>query len=86
MYNNNSFIIKSIAPAYDFNNAFEPIDDISNYYEWIYENLKTFIDNNEDIKSNLSSNDFVELIKSLGDLNEQQQEAVLSRSKYLTGL
>ena len=86
LYDSGSFEINSVAPAYDFNNAFAGFGDTATYYNWILGKLPDFIRNHTDVKNQLQSTEFLSILKSLSDLTQEQKDSIRLRAEYLCRL
>jgi len=84
LYCPETFEILSASPAFDFNSAFEVWPSTSIYYQWIYDNLNTFINNNHELVPNLRQ---VEQFLSTDIyLSEEQKKSIVDRANYVLSL
>jgi hypothetical protein len=81
-FENGTFKILEVSPAYDFNNAFS-ISTTYSPYKWIAENANYFLSNNKDIEERLSSSKFKKLVENLKHLNDKEKKAILIRVSKL---
>ena len=81
LYDNETFNIVSIAPAYDFNAAFDAWGDPTLYDPTIMNNLEELIKNNPDIIAKLAT--LPSVVKSDAYLSEEQKQEILIRAEYL---
>lgn len=84
LYDNETFEILAVAPAYDFNAAFETWDGLDMYDSYIYANLNTFLNNNPDLVAKLGTLKLV-LEKDVF-LNREQKQRLMERASYLITL
>ena len=84
LYDNETFEIISVAPAYDFNAAFDAWGDPTYYDPTIFKMLKELKCNNPDIIENLKG--LEEVVIKDEFLSEEQKREVLSRSLFLIDL
>ena len=84
LYNTSDFEIIGVAPAFDFNSAFECWNDTTIYYEEIMELLPEIINNNLDLVAPLKSIDTV--LEEDIHLSKEAKNEVTSRAIYLVGL
>ena len=87
MYDTSSFEVVSVAPAFDFNAGFEAWGSLEAYNQYIFKNLRNYMNNNQDLINPLEG-----IKKLLGHrsikswLKEEQVNEIESRAKYLVGL
>ena len=84
LYSPESFELLGVAPAYDFNSAFDAYGDITAYDSDIFTRLPQFINNNLDLIPNLKRT--AEYLATDPYLNQEQKNEVVSRADYLIAL
>jgi hypothetical protein len=84
IYDTATFEITDVAPAFDFNSAFEHWGDVTAYDEFIFGNLKTFMQANKDLVPLLQTLNAV-TEKDLY-LNMEQKSEIINRAKYLISI
>jgi len=84
LYDTETFEITGVAPAFDFNSAFEVWGDNSVFYEWIYDNLPMFVNNNPEFVKHLES--INEILQNVPHLSDSQKQSIVDRAKYLLSL
>ena len=81
LYDNDTFEILEVAPAYDFNAAFETWDGIDMYDKYIFSNLESFMSNNADLCHRLLAID--EILAECAMLSVLQKTRIVERADYL---
>ena len=84
LYDTETFEVTEVAPAFDFNSAFEVWGDNSVFYEWVYDNLSTFVNNNYKFVGRLES--INEILQEVPYLTSEQKQSVADRARYLLSL
>ena len=84
LYNPTTFEIIAVAPAFDFNSAFDVYGDPTAYDPYIMSVLPTFVANNPDIIEKLK--DIKEVLAQEVYLNDEQKTEIISRAEYLINL
>jgi len=84
LYDNETFDIIGVAPAYDFNAAFDALGDPTLYDPTIVENLEKFAKNNLDIIMRLGT--LSSVIQDDPYLSEEQKQEILIRALYITNV
>ena len=84
LYDTETFEIKKVAPAYDFNSAFNGWNNVNAYYETIVKNLSRFMDNNQDLVQGLQS--IEQCLRQCNYLSAESKAEIILRAKYLVAL
>jgi len=84
LYDTETFEITGIAPAFDFNSAFEIWGDTTVYYAWVFDNLPMFVNNNPEFVTRLES--INEIVQNVPYLSKEQKQEIVSRAEYLVSL
>jgi len=84
LYDTETFEVTEVAPAFDFNSAFEVWGDNSVFYEWVYDNLPVFVNNNSEFVKRLES--INKILQEIPYLSSEQKQSVADRARYLLSL
>ena len=84
LYDTETFEITGVAPAYDFNSAYDVYGDVSAYDSDIFTRLPQFMNNNKHLVQNLQrTKSFLETDRCL---SKEQKQEIVSRAEYLVSL
>lgn len=84
LYDTETFEITGIAPAFDFNSAFEEWDNIDVFDPTLFPLLGKFANDNIELVQNLVK--IKEILATDRFLNDKQKNCVISRAEYLMSL
>ncbi|MCL1883421.1 MAG: HipA domain-containing protein [Defluviitaleaceae bacterium] len=84
LYDSETFEIFGVAPAYDFNSAFIPWENVKTYDPFVIENLGTWAKNQRNFINGLA--ELKSALDNVHQLSDKQKQMIISRSNYLCGL